>query len=277
METVLITGCSSGIGAATARAFLEEGWTVYATARDPDDLEDLAEAGCETAALDVTDEEEIAAVVDRMIEETGRIDALVNNAGYARYGPVEDASTEEVHRQFDVNVYGPHRLTRAVLPHMRDREDGTIVNVSSVAGRFTHPMGGVYCGSKAALEAMSDALRVEAGAFGVDVVLVEPGSVASSFYERADEEATDESDRTAAYDRLYSAFEDATLLIGEGPLAIESEDVARSIVHAASCTDPAPRYPVGALARIGLFGRFVPDRWLDAAFRLGIKLGSISR
>ena len=277
METVLITGCSSGIGAATARAFLEEDWTVYATARNPDDITDLAEEGCETAALDVTDDEEVEAVVDRIVEETGRIDALVNNAGYAQYGPIEDASVRDVHRQFDVNVYGPHRLTRAVLPHMRDRGEGAIVNVSSTVGRIAHPMGGVYCGSKAALEAMSDALRVEAGGFGVDVVLIEPGSVTSSFYDRADEEVTDGGERTEAYDGLYRAFEDAKLILGEGPLAIEPEDVARKILHAASCTDPAPRYTVGTMARVGVLARFLPDRWRDAAFRFGAKLARFSR
>lgn len=275
METVLITGCSSGIGAATARAFLEEDWTVYATARNPEDVADLAEEGCETAALDVTDDEEVEAVVDRVIEETGRIDALVNNAGYAQYGPIEDASTRDVQRQFDVNVYGPHRLTRAVLPHMRDREEGTIVNVSSTVGRVAHPMGGVYCGSKFALEGMSDALRVEAAEFDVNVVLIEPGSVASSFVDRAETEITDGGERTGAYDRLYRAFDDAKLILGDGPLAIEPEDVAGSILHAASCTDPAPRYPVGTMARVGVLGRFLPDRWRDAAFRLGAKLAGI--
>jgi len=275
METVLITGCSSGIGAATARAFLEEEWSVYATARNPEDIEDLAGAGCETAALDVTDDEEVAAVVDRIIEETGRIDALVNNAGYAQYGPIEDATTEDLHRQFDVNVYGPHRLIRAVLPHMRDREDGTIVNVSSAAGRLAHPMGGVYCGSKSALEAMSDALRVEAAEFGVDVVLVEPGTATTSFIDRANEEVAGEADRTAAYDRLYRAFEDAQLILGDGPFAIGPEDVSGAILQAASCTDPAPRYPVGSMARVALLGRFLPDRWLDASYRLAAKLSEI--
>lgn len=277
METVLITGCSSGIGAATARTFLDAEWTVYATARDPEDLSGLAGDGCETAPLDVTDETEIEAVVDRIVDETGRIDALVNNAGYAQYRPVEDTPTGDLHRQFDVNLYGPHRLTRAVLPHMRDREAGTIVNVSSVAGRIAHPMGGAYCGSKAALEAMSDALRVEVADVGLDVVLIEPGSVESSFYDRVDEEAADEDERTPAYGRLYHAFDDATLLVGQGPMAIEPEAVAETILHAASCTDPAPRYPVGTIARVGLLGRFLPDRWRDAAFRLGVKLAGVSR
>jgi len=272
METVLITGCSSGIGAATARAFLEEDWIVYATARDTDDIDDLADAGCETAELDVTDSEQVHAVVDRIVEETGRVDCLVNNAGYPQYGPIEDVSLRDLHRQFDVNVYGPHRLIRAVLPHMREREDGTIVNVSSVAGRTSHPMGGIYCGSKFAIEAISDALRVEASSFGVDVVLIEPGSVETAFEDRANDELADDENRTSAYDRLYRAFDDAAVLLGEEAIATRPEDVARTILNAASCTDPASRYSVGTFARLVLRTRFLPDRVRDAGYRIATKL-----
>ena len=144
MKTALITGTSSGIGRATAAAFLRRDWTVYATARNTDDVADLAEAGCETAELDVTSGADVERVVERVIEETGRIDCLVNNAGYAQYGPVEDVPPDVLHDQFDVNVYGPHRLTRAVLPHMRERRTGTVVNVSSVQGRVS---GAGACGA----------------------------------------------------------------------------------------------------------------------------------
>jgi len=273
METVLITGCSRGIGAATARAFLGEEWTVYATARDTDDLVDLAEAGCETAELDVTDGEQVRGVVDRIVEETGRIDCLVNNAGYATYAPVEDVPLRDVHRQFDVNVYGPHRLIRAVLPHMRDRGDGTIVTLSSANGRIAHPMSGVYSGSKFAIEAMSDALRGEVAGSGIDVVLVEPGPVDTQFWDRARaDEAVPETDRTPAYESLYRAFEDAGAVGSTGPIAIPPGDVADTILNAASCTDPAPRYPVGTFARLALLGRFLPDRWRDAIYRFVVKL-----
>ncbi|OYR76198.1 short-chain dehydrogenase/reductase, partial [Halorubrum sp. E3] len=173
-KTALITGCSSGIGRAAAHAFLDEGWTVYATARNPADVEALGEAGCELATLDVTDQGDVDRVVERILDEEGAIDALINNAGYGQFGPVEDVTTERVHDQFDVNVYGPHRLIRAVLPAMRRERDGTIVNVSSVAGRVSMPGGGVYSGSKFAIEAMSDALRNEVADHGIDVVVVEP-------------------------------------------------------------------------------------------------------
>ncbi|MUW14005.1 SDR family NAD(P)-dependent oxidoreductase, partial [Halorubrum sp. CBA1125] len=243
-KTALITGCSSGIGRAAAKLFADEGWTVYATARNPADIETLGEAGCELATLDVTDESDVDRVVDRVLDEAGAIDALVNNAGYGQFGAVEDVSTEQVHEQFDVNVYGPHRLIRAVLPAMRRERDGTILNVSSVAGRVAFPGGGVYSGSKFAIEAMSDALRNEVAEFGIDVVVVEPGPVRSGFAARAEQEADpDEADgieRSDAYADLYELFDDAQLVGGDGPGAVEPEVVAAAIVDAASATQPPP-------------------------------------
>ena len=273
-KTALITGCSSGIGRATAREFLEEDWVVYATARNPADVQTLGERErCHIATLDVTDGSDVERVVDRIVDEQGRIDCLVNNAGYGQMGPVEDVPTEVVHRQFDVNVYGPHRLIRAVLPHMREQGDGTVVNVSSVAGRVSFPGGGVYSGSKFAIEAMSDALRGEVAGSGIDVVLVEPGPVDTQFWDRARaDEAVPETDRTPAYESLYRAFEDAGAVGSTGPIAIPPGDVADTILNAASCTDPAPRYPVGTFARLALLGRFLPDRWRDAIYRFVVKL-----
>ncbi|MFB6183229.1 MAG: SDR family oxidoreductase [Haloarculaceae archaeon] len=267
MKTSLVTGCSSGIGHATALAFLDREWTVYATARDVDDLRDLEDAGCETAALDVTDGHRVDAVVDRVLEETGRVDCLVNNAGYGQLGAVEDVPVDVVHDQFDVNVYGPHRLTRAVLPHMRERERGTIVNVSSVAGRVSVPLMGTYAASKHALEAMSDALRGEVDAYGVDVVLVEPGPVRTNFGDRATE-AMDRLDRSGAYEDLYRVQADRQILGGGGTFAVEPEAVAAVVVDAASVANPDPRYSVGDVARLELFGRYLPDRWRDAAIDL---------
>ncbi|ACM56562.1 SDR family oxidoreductase [Halorubrum lacusprofundi] len=287
-KTVLITGCSSGIGRAAAHAFLDEGWTVYATARNPADIETLGEAGCELATLDVTDQSDVDRVVDRILDEEGAIDAVVNNAGYGQFGPVEDVPTAKVHEQFDVNVYGPHRLIKAVLPGMRRERDGTIVNVSSVAGRVSFPGGGVYSGSKFAIEALSDALRNEVAEFGIDVVVVEPGPVRTNFSKRAereagggdaDDEATEGSrsadgsetddaglDRSGAYEEFYEIFEDTQLLGGDGPGAIEPEVVADAIVNAASATQPPARVQPGTAARIGVLARFLPDAILDAGY-----------
>ncbi|MFC6988113.1 SDR family oxidoreductase [Haloplanus sp. GCM10025708] len=266
-KTVLITGSSSGIGHATAEAFLDEGWEVYATARNPADVQALGDRGCTIATLDVTEDDDVDRVVDRVIEEQGRIDCLVNNAGYAQFGPQEDVPTDSVHQQFDVNVYGPHRLTRAVLPQMRTQGSGTVVNVSSVAGRVSFPGGGVYCGSKFALEAMSDALRSEVESHGVDVVLVEPGPVDTRFTERAEREVED-LDRSGAYDAFYRTFEDTQAIGGGGPWAVSPDRVAEAVLDAASSTKPPARYPVGTVAKVAVLGRFVPDALRDRLFRL---------
>jgi len=263
---VLITGCSSGIGRSTAHRFLEADWHVVATARSLEDIEDLADAGCHTLELDVTDSEQVARAVERTVDVGGAIDCLVNNAGYAKLGPTEDLPTAAVHRQFDVNVYGPHRLARAALPHMRAQESGRIVNVSSVLGRVAVAGTGAYAGSKHALEAMSDALRAEVEEFGLEVVVIEPGPVESAFSERATDEIP--SGRTPAYEGLYDLFEETKLLGGGGPLAVEPGAVADAILHAGTCPDPPARYPVGPVAQYGLYARFLPDRVRDAIYGL---------
>ncbi|MDG5777007.1 SDR family oxidoreductase [Haloarculaceae archaeon H-GB1-1] len=268
MKTVLVTGCSSGIGRATALEFRRREWTVYATARDPYDLTDLADAGCETDTLDVTSQSDVDRVVDRIVESEGRIDCLVNNAGYGQFGPIEDVPISRVHAQFDVNVYGPHRLTRAVLPHMRERGEGTIVNVSSTAGRLASPMMGVYAGSKHALEAMSDALRAEVDSFGVDVVLVEPGPVKTPFGDRA-MEMLDDLPRSDGYEDLYHIQRDTNVMGGGGgTFGVRPDAVAETIVDAANVADPAARYPVGDIAKLGVLGRYLPDRIRDRLFDL---------
>ncbi|UVE48920.1 SDR family oxidoreductase [Haloferax larsenii] len=276
-KSVLITGCSSGIGRAAALEFLDEEWEVYATARNPADIETLGERGATIATLDVTDQSDVDRVVDRIIDEQGRLDCLVNNAGYGQLGPVEDVPTEMVHDQFDVNVYGPHRLTRAVLPHMRTQEDGTIVNVSSVIGRVSLPGSGVYAGSKFALEAMTDALRSEVEEYGIDAVLVEPGPVETNFNDRVDAEVnggekSDGIERSGAYETIYKLLDDTAALGGSGPGAIPPERVAEDIVDAASSTKPHARYQPGAVARVGVLGRFVPDAWRDALYGFVRKL-----
>jgi NAD(P)-dependent dehydrogenase (short-subunit alcohol dehydrogenase family) len=298
-KTVLITGCSSGIGRASALAFLEEDWRVYATARNPADIQTLGEKGCEIATLDVTDADDVDRVVDRIIDEEGHISCLVNNAGYGQMGPVEDVPTEQVHRQFDVNVYGPHRLLRAVLPHMRAQEDGTVVNVSSAAGRVSFPGGGVYAGSKFALEAMSDALRNEVDEYGIDVVLIEPGPVKTQFADRVEREvngADDDErgergagedhdgdaadggsaipglDRSGAYESFYELFSETQLIGGDGLGAISAERVAEDVVDAASSTKPPARYQPGTVSRVTTLARHLPARWLDVGYRYLRKL-----
>ncbi|MFT4904460.1 MAG: NAD(P)-dependent dehydrogenase (short-subunit alcohol dehydrogenase family) [Natronomonas sp.] len=272
-RTVLITGCSSGIGRTTAHAFLEEEWRVYATARNPADIQKLGEAGCDIGTLDVTDPDDVERVVDRIIEEEGRIDALVNNAGYGQHGPIEDVDDDRFETQFAVNVFGPHRLIREVLPHMREREHGTIVNVSSVAGRLAAPGMGPYSASKHAIEGYSDSLRREVAPFGIDVSVVQPGPVETSFRERVDSELG-RLDRTEAYDALYEFQEDASLFGADSPIAVPPAEVAEAIVEAAVSPDPAPRYVVGRVAQLLIYASYLPDRLSDSVFKLVRKFTS---
>ena len=272
-KTVLITGASSGIGRASAEAFLADDWTVWATAREESDIDDLAESGCETAELDVTNPRECERVVEALVDSEGRLDCLVNNAGYPQFGAVEDVSTAALHEQFDVNLYGPHRLIREALPHMRARENGTIINVSSVAGRIAFPNQGSYAASKFALEGLSDALRMEVEEFGIDVVLVEPGPVETNFDDRADEEL-DNLEKSGAYDWLYQAHEDSSLVGIQDALSVTPGTVALTIRDAASASDPEPRYPVGQGAQLLLMLDYLPSRWRDAAFGVIRKLTS---
>lgn len=270
----LITGCSSGIGRATALAFIDEEWDVVATARDEADVVDLADRGCVTAELDVTDPTAVHDVVESTVDKRGRIDCLVNNAGYSQVGALEDVPASRLHRQFDVNVYGPHRMTRAVLPHMRRREDGTIVNISSVQGRISLPGTGPYAASKFALEAMSDALRAEVDPHGIDVVVIEPGPVATEFKRRAGREV-ETIEHSHAYEDLYGLIEDWRALGDAG--SVSPTTVADAIVNAASATDPEPRYVIGSIGAVGSIARFVPGSVRDSLYRLLLKAAAKRR
>lgn len=249
-KTALMTGCSSGIGRATARTFLADDWTVYATARDPADVESLAERGAETAALDVRDGEAVEAVVDGLLDAEGRLDCLVNNAGYGQFGAVEDVPTEALERQFDVNVLGPHRLIRAVVPVMRSQGSGRVINVASVDDRLPLPGTGAYSGSKFALRALSDALRQELHGTDMEVSIVEPGLVATEFYVRAVEELA-RVEQSPAYDDLYRVLESVEALSDAAVGVGDPEDVAGTILTAASEEPPDPFYRVAPLASVG--------------------------
>ena len=184
-RAVLITGCSTGIGRATAEHLAKRGLTVYATARSLESIEDLKAAGCKTLALDVTDEDSMRAAVAAVEEAEGAVDALVNNAGYSQSGAVETVAPEDVRRQFETNVFGLLRMCQLVLPGMRRQGHGRIVNVSSMGGKLTFPGGGIYHATKHAVEAMSDAMRFEVKGFGVDVSIIEPGLIKTQFAETA--------------------------------------------------------------------------------------------
>ena len=181
-RTALVTGASSGIGQDTARRLQALGYAVYGAARRTDRLQALTADGIRPLAMDVTDDASMSAGVDRILEETGRIDVLVNNAGYGSYGAIEDVPIDEARRQFEVNVFGLARLTQLVSPHMRTQGSGTIINISSIGGRMTTPLGGWYHATKYAVEALSDALRMELRPFGIDVVVIEPGCIRTAWW-----------------------------------------------------------------------------------------------
>ena len=180
-KNVLITGCSTGIGRATAIRLARAGHTVHATARRLDALAGLAEEGCHLWTLDVTDETSMAAAVSAIIEQHGRIDVLVNNAGYSQSGAVETISPDDLRRQFETNVFGLVRMCQLVLPGMRERRSGRIINISSMGANFVFPGGGAYHSTKYAVEALSDALRFEVSGFGVGVTLIQPGLIRTEF------------------------------------------------------------------------------------------------
>ncbi len=178
---VLITGCSTGIGRATAERLAAGGNTVYATARKLDAIADLESKGCRTLALDVNDERSMQAAVTAVEEAEGPLGALVNNAGYSQSGAVESVNIDDVRAQFETNVFGLIRMCQLVLPGMREAGRGRIVNVGSMGGKLTFPGGGIYHATKYSVEALSDAMRFEVKGFGVDVVLIEPGLIVTEF------------------------------------------------------------------------------------------------
>ncbi len=262
---VVITGAASGIGAATAEAFADEGWTVYATDIDPA-FPPAVEAGCRCLDCDVTDSEEPQAVVDRVLDETGQIDVLVNNAGFAVPGPVEDVPIEASRQQFDVVVHGTHNMTQAVLPAMRDQGRGRIVMLSSVLGVAASTGLGTYGAAKAAVESLADSLRMELRGTGVSVSLVEPAWVDTDFSGSAADRLPD--DRTPAYSEIYETVESGWVVDG-GPLAVPPERVAEVVIEASTADSPKTRYPVGRQSRFVLSGDRLPTSisdWSTRAF-----------
>ncbi len=273
-KAVLITGCSSGIGRATAVRLARGDWTVYATARRHESISDLKDAGCRTLALDVTDEESMRAAVERVEHEEGAVGVLINNAGYSQSGAIETVPLEAVRRQFETNVFGLVRLTQLVLPKMRAQGWGKIVNVGSMGGRLSFPGGGHYHATKHALEAISDAMRFELRGFGIDVVLLEPGLITTEFGEAATasmagiETAAAGEDPYAHFNATVGAvtkgaYEGPMRLLGGGP-----DRVAKVIERALKRRRPPARITITPSAKLTLASRrLFTDRAWDAAMR----------
>jgi NAD(P)-dependent dehydrogenase (short-subunit alcohol dehydrogenase family) len=259
----LVTGGSSGIGESTARALLAKGFVVYAVARRVERMASLSGLGVHAFAMDVTDDASMAAGIARVIDEQGRIDVLVNNAGYGSYGAVEDVPIDEARRQFEVNVFGLARLVQLVTPHMRAQESGRIINISSIGGKFYEPFGAWYHATKFAVEGFSDSLRMELRPFGIQVVLIEPGPIRTEWNEIARDSLLERSgDGPYA---LYARHAHGVMeRFDEPSRASTPEEVADKIVKAALAKRPAARYPVGRGARMITTSRdLLPDRVFD--------------
>jgi NADP-dependent 3-hydroxy acid dehydrogenase YdfG len=252
-RAVLITGCSTGIGRATAEHLAAKGHTVYATARRLESISDLESQGCRTLALDVTDEASMAAAVDAVVAAEGAVGVLVNNAGYSLSGAVESVAMDEVRRQFETNVFGLIRMCQLVLPAMREQGWGRIVNMSSMGANLVFPGGGIYHGTKYAVDAISDALRFEVKGFGVDVAIIQPGLIKTEFGNTAAAEVPEDDGPYGHFNasvakRTKSVYEDGPLAkLGGGP-----EAVARVVEKAITARHPKIRYRVTPSAHLAI-------------------------
>ncbi|MFF5205058.1 oxidoreductase [Streptosporangium sp. NPDC000396] len=260
----LVTGASSGIGRATALELLRAGHIVYGAARRVERMDAIRAAGGHTMAVDVTNEADLERAVSTVLHEQRRIDVLMNNAGIGLHGAVEDVPIRQARDLFEVNLFGAARLTQLVLPHMREQGSGTIVNVSSIAGEISLPLGGWYHASKHAFEAYSDSLRQEVGPFGIDVVLIQPGIIRTEFEQETPRELRALSGRGAYRNLAEAMARRAEASFGERGKASDPAVVAKAVRKVLESARPKPRYPVGYLARtILMLNRILPDRAFD--------------
>lgn len=264
-KTVLITGTSSGIGRETAKLFQAKGWNVIATMRSPEQEKELTQLdNVLVTKLDVLDLDSIRDAVHSGIQQFGSIDVLVNNAGYGAYGPLESFSRDRILRQFNTNVIGLLDVTKAVLPHFRQNRSGIIINISSVGGKITFPLGALYHGTKFAVEGISESLNYEVEQFGVQVKLVEPGMIATDFAGRSFDFSNDES--MVEYQAIVGSLMTALPLMTQN--ASPASSVAEVIVEAATDGKNQLRYLAGEDARMLIANRQQVD---DAEFIAGIK------
>ncbi|MFI5963425.1 oxidoreductase [Streptomyces asoensis] len=273
-KTALVTGASSGIGEATALELHRLGYTVYGAARRTDRLRELAGHGIRPLAMDVTDDASVRAGIEKITAETGRLDVLVNNAGYGSYGALEDVPLDEARHQFEVNVFGAIRLAQLALPHMRAQRSGTVVNITSMGGKIHTPLGGWYHGTKFALEALSDCLRLEAKPFGVDVVVIEPGGIATEWGGIAADKL-EKSSAGGAYAAQATAV--ASSLRSEADAKRNSlpSVIAEAIGKAVTARRPKTRYATGFGARpLIALRRVLPDRAFDMVISRAVGLPS---
>jgi NAD(P)-dependent dehydrogenase (short-subunit alcohol dehydrogenase family) len=266
-KIALVTGASSGIGEATARRLLADGYKVFVAARRVDRMANLASLGATLLPLDLTDDASIVAAVATIKSTAGRLDVLVNNAGYGSYGALEDVPLDEARRQFEVNVFGLARLCQLVLPMMRAQKSGKIVNVTSIGGKIWEPLGGWYHATKYAVEGLSDCLRVEVGRLGIDVVVIEPGAIRTEWAGIAREGLLQMSGN-GAYAEQARRHARMLATADTSNLASPPEVVAKTILRAVSARRPKTRYATGGGARTILFlNKILSDRMFDRLIR----------
>ncbi len=262
-KTALVTGASSGIGKATVEMLLDRGAVVYAAARRTEMMKDLESRGAGILKLDITDEKSITAAVETIIHDRGAVDILINNAGYGSYGALEDVPLEEGRRQFEVNIFGLARLTQLVLPGMREKGYGKIVNISSIGGKIATPFGSWYHATKHALEGMTDSLRMEVSGFGIDPILIEPGGIATDWGTIAADNLRKTSGSGAYAAEAAGTAEKMRVMYTSGRLS-GPEVIAGVILRAVTARRPKTRYSAGSMSGLSLFARrWLSDRMFD--------------
>ena len=271
-KVILITGASSGIGYDAALALAAQGHRVYAAARRVELMEPLKASGVATIRMDVTDEQSMVEGVNQVLQREGRIDVLVNNAGYGYFGAVENVTMEEARRQVEVNVFGLARLCQLVLPTMRRQGSGRIINTSSIAGRMVILFGGWYHVTKYSVEALSDAMRMELKPFGVDVVMIEPGAIKTDWGLIAAEHLRESSSGTA-YEAEGTRWANAMRWGYSSRYLSSPHVITRAICRAVNSRHPRPRYRTGRASHLLVFlHNVLPTRWWDALMRQGGRL-----
>lgn len=268
---IVITGASAGMGKSHAFSLLKKGHVVYGLARRTDQMQDLVAAGGKAIAMDITDEAQITSAIEQIINEQGRIDVLINNAGYAVYGPVEEVPLDVARRQFEVNMFGLASITQKVLPHMRAQKQGRIINISSMGGKIYTPLGAWYHATKHALEGWSDCLRLEVADFGIDVVIIEPGGIETEFTQ-VYEQNLQGNKTDGPYSSLLQALEKMTAEMMKKNMLSKPDVITDLIDKAVHSKKPKIRYVAGAFAKPALFIRkYFGDRIYDKIAMAGIK------
>lgn len=262
-KIALVTGASSGLGKDIAKRLLEDGLTVVAVARRTEKMADLQSMGIHTLRMDVTDEDDVQNVVNQINQTYGGVDVLVNNAGFGLYGAVEDIPMEDARYQFEVNLFGVARLTQLILPKMREKQAGTIINISSVGGKIYTPLGAWYHATKHALEGWSDCLRLELAEFGIHVVIVEPGLIKTEFGAVLNDPMLKYSAQ-GPYSTLTHKVAKANTALYEQGSGSSPDIIAKIVSVAVKAHRPRTRYAAGQYARPLIFLRkWVSDRLFD--------------